>query len=212
MTDLPRVTEILRPFTSYDQVDPTILRNAAAKGTQVHALCAGIAKGAWIPEGMIAEELLGYVNSFKKWADAQVTKYVLVEKRFNDEELGYTGQIDFLVVGSDGELYLVDLKTSSRPQKTYPVQMGAYAALLLHAHIQIKGAILVYLDKEGDFPDVDHIEDLSEVTSIFYSALDCYKYFHRKKGKKHERETESVSENPSDHGRVELHPEGVETG
>jgi len=76
---IPRVTEILKPFTSYDQVPKDILERAAAKGTSVHALCAGIAKGNWIPDGMIGAELLGFVQSFRKWADLYVKKFVIIE-------------------------------------------------------------------------------------------------------------------------------------
>ncbi len=83
---LPRVTEVLRAYTSYEYVPKNILENAAARGTSVHALCAGIAKGGWVPDGMIGEELIGYVNSFKKWAEAQVEQFLVIEKRYSDEK------------------------------------------------------------------------------------------------------------------------------
>ena len=178
----PRVTEILRPFSSYDQVPKQILEKAAQRGTTVHALCAGIAKGAWIPDGMIGEEYIGYVNSFKKWSDKQVSKFVIVEKRYACDNLKFTGQLDFVILGTDNELYLVDLKTSSKPQKTYPVQMAAYDLLLRKHHVTVKGAMLVYLDKTGEFPDIHYIESMSEEASVFKCALDCWHYFN--KGKK----------------------------
>src|ERR1700722_6552123 len=154
-TNIPRVTEILRPFTSYDQVPKEILERAAARGTSVHALCAGIAKGNWIPDGMIGEELFGYVQSFKQWAAAQVKEFVIIEKRYTDGEKRFTGQLDFVVKCTDDKLYLVDLKTSARPQKTYPIQMSAYEELLLQNGIRVEGRVLVYLNKEGEFPDID---------------------------------------------------------
>lgn len=180
--DYPRVTEVLRAYTSYDQVPKEILERAAARGTSVHALCAGIAKGAWIPDGMIGEDLLGYVNSFKKWAAAQVSKFIVIEKRYSDDDLRFSGQLDYVVLGTDEQLYLVDLKTSSRPQKTYPVQMAAYDLLLRNNKINVKGAILVYLNKDGEFPEVHLIEDLTEELHVFLNALECWQYFN--KGKK----------------------------
>src|ERR1700733_9062991 len=126
----PRVTEILKPFSGFDYVSPTILKRAAARGSSVHALCAGIAKGAWLPDSMIDEELKGYVDSFKKWAKAQVKEFKIIEKRYCDEVLGFTGQVDFVLVGTDEEIWLVDLKTSSHKNKTYPLQMAAYVYLL----------------------------------------------------------------------------------
>lgn len=175
--DYPRVTEILRAFTSYDQVPKQILDNAAARGTTVHALCAGIAKGAWLPDGMIGAEYLGYVNSFKQWMQAQVVSFDIIETRYLDEDLGYSGQLDFVITGSDGRKYLVDLKTSSKPQKTYPIQMAAYDRLLKKHGILVEGAMIVYLNKNGEFPDIDFLPNMDNEFHIFSCALDCWNYF-----------------------------------
>lgn len=190
--NIPRVTEILRPFTSFDQVPKDILERASARGTSVHALCAGIAKGNWIPDGMIGEELIGYVNSFRKWQVAQVKEFTIIEKRYTDWEKRYTGQLDFVVKCTDDKYYLVDLKTSSRPQKTYPVQMAAYEALLAQNGIQIEGAMLVYLNKDGEFPDIDLIGDMKEEFDVFLCAVKCYEYFKIRKKKKDDSEVTAV--------------------
>lgn len=189
--DYPRVTEVLRAYTSYDKVPKEILDRAAARGTSVHALCAGIAKGAWIPDGMIGEELIGYVKSFKLWAAAQVDKFVVVEKRYSDDDHKYSGQLDFVILTRNQELYLVDLKTSSSPQRTYPVQMGAYDNLLRIHKVQVKGAMIVYLDKNGEFPDIHMVDDMTEETHIFLSALECWHYFN--KGKKNGRKNSTIA-------------------
>lgn len=179
--DYPRVTEILKIHTYLDLIPPDILRRASERGTIVHSICAGIAKGAWMPDAMIDEELLGYINSFRKWAEEHVEKFLIIEKRYMDETLEYTGQLDFVVMGKDKELYLIDLKTSSKPQKTYPIQMAAYENLLSINNIKVKGAKLVYLNKTGEFPEIHYLEDLSKEFHIFVSALDCWKYFHKGK-------------------------------
>lgn len=209
--DYPRVTEVLRAFTSYDQVPKDILERAAARGTSVHALCAAIAKGDWIPDTMIDKELRGYVNSFKQWAEAQVDKFVIIEKRLHDNLLQYSGQLDFVILGKDNELYLVDLKTSARPQKTYPVQMAAYDYLLRNNEVKVKTAMLVYLNKDGDFPEIHTLESMDREFQVFHSALDCYHYFN--KGKKHAKtRTKSVTkrtpENSGDNVGSGLHTEG----
>lgn len=201
-----RVTEILKAFTSFDQVPKDILEKAAARGTSVHALCAGIAKGNWIPDGFIEEELLGYVNSFRKWNKAQVKRFIIIEKRYTDTEEEYTGQLDFVVECHDNKLYLVDLKTSAQPQKTYRVQMAAYDSLLKQNDIVVEGAMLVYLSKDGDFPEIDLIDDMSEEYKVFCSALHCHKYF--KLRKKNGKRTERVPTDSEHHGRADLHPEG----
>jgi hypothetical protein len=192
LMDYPRVTEVLKSFTNYDKVPTQILQRAAAKGTSVHAICAGIANGAWIPDGMIEDELKGYVSSFKKWVEAQVKEFVVVEKRYTHDQLKYSGQLDFVIRATDNELYLVDLKTSSQPQKTYPVQMAAYNLLLKNDQIKVKGAMLVYLSKDGEFPEIHLIEDMSQETWIFLCALDCWYYF--KKGKTNVRENTGIDD------------------
>jgi hypothetical protein len=181
VSNIPRVTEILKPFTGIDFIPKDVLEKAAARGTSVHALCAGIAKGAWIPDGMIGENLLGYVNSFKLWSEAQVDKFVTIEKRFTDEDLKFTGQLDFVILGKDGNLYLVDLKTSASHQKSYPIQMAAYDYLLEKHKIKVKGAMLVYLNKDGEFPNIHYLEDMQEERSVFMGALTCWHYFHKRK-------------------------------
>lgn len=191
----PRVTEILHAFTNYDRVPEKILSSASARGTAVHALCAGIAKGAWIPDSMIQEDILGYVNSFKKWSEAQVAEFIIVEKRYAHETLEYTGQLDLVVKGLDNELYLVDLKTSSRPQKTYPLQMAAYDNLLKNNQITVKGAMLVYLNRNGEFPEIHFLEDMEEEFHVFLSALDCWNYLH--KGKRHGKKRINSEEEPT---------------
>ena len=190
MSEYPRVTEILKPFTSYESVPQDVLTRAASRGTQVHAICAGIAKGAWIPDGMIDPEFLGYINSFKLWAEAQVSKYVIVEKRYMDDAMQYSGQMDFVIEGKDGKTYLIDIKTSAKPQKTYPIQMAAYENLLEVHGVTIHGAMLVYLSKTGEFPNIDLLEDMSSEMTVFTSALTCWNYFHTRKHARRKKKTQ----------------------
>lgn len=178
--DLPRVTEVLRPFTNFQNVSAYTLEKAAARGSSVHAICAGIARGGWIPDTMIHESFVGYVESFQQWMKEQVQKFVIIEKRYSDDNLMYTGQLDFVILGNDDKLYLVDIKTSAKPQKTYPVQMAAYRQLLEKHNVTVEGVMLVYLDKDGEFPNVDFFDDLTTEFSVFCAALNCWKYFNKK--------------------------------
>lgn len=179
--DHVRVTDVLKPFTGYEFVNHTVLANAAVRGTAVHSLCAAIAQDAFVDDENIQEDLRGFVKSFRLWKEAQVSSFVLIEKRYFDDDNGYTGQLDYVILGTDDKLYLVDLKTGSSPQKTHPVQMAAYDELLRKHSIAVHGAMLVYLDREGAFPDVKLLEDMTNERSVFLSALHCYKYFNRKR-------------------------------
>jgi hypothetical protein len=179
--NIPRVTEILKSYSGYDNVPKNILENAAQRGTAVHALCAGIAKGAWVPDSMVQEEYKGYVSSFMQWNEAVVKEYVVIEKRYTDETKRFSGQVDFVIRAYDGELYLADLKTTAKPHKTHPIQMAAYTHLLKSNGIEVKGAALIYLDKEGVYPPVHHYVGLHEELKIFEAALQCWNYFNKRK-------------------------------
>lgn len=178
--EIPRVTEVLKYFTGYNHVPQNILKGAAERGTAVHALCAAIANGSWVPINMVDESLRGYVKSFFLWKDAQVKEFHIVEKRFIHPESLYSGQVDFVVTFTDGNLWLVDIKTSSSHQKTYPLQMGAYGELLRLYGNEVFGAMIVYLDKNGEFPDIYVVEDLKKEFCVFNYALGCWKYFKEK--------------------------------
>lgn len=178
--DIPRVTDVLRCFSGYEYVPHNILKGAAERGTAVHALCAAIANGSWVPTNMIDENLRGYVKSFILWIDAQVKEFHVVEKRFIHPEQLYSGQVDFVATCTDGNLWLIDIKTSSKHQKTYPLQMGAYGKLLKLYGNEVFGAMIVYLDKEGEFPDIYVVDDLEKEFVTFKCALDCWYYLKKK--------------------------------
>ena len=82
--------------------------------------------------------------------------------------------------------------------------MAAYDNLLKQKDIRVAGAMLVYLDKNGEFPEIDLYHDLTDEFAVFCSALHCYQYF--KLRKKDARE-ECISEDSIDHGGVNIHPE-----
>lgn len=194
----PRVTEVLHPYTSYNEVPQNILQHAAARGTRVHAICAGIANGAWITNEAMGEECVGYVRSFEQWFDQYVEEVLLVEKRYIDKVLGYTGQIDFLIRAKNGTRCLVDLKTSARPQKTYGIQMAAYSNLLDSEGIMVDRSMLVYLNKIGDEAKVVEASTWHKELHVFKCALTCYKYFH--KGNYGREDIEFTSKDSSSHG------------
>lgn len=177
----PRVTEVLAAYGNYDKIPSSILVPKANIGNTVHALCAGISKGAWIPEGMIAEECLGYVQSFKLWHDDFVHETEIIEQRYNDETEGYTGQIDQVITAKDTYRYLVDLKTTARQMKTHPVQVAAYERLLKCNGITVHGAILLYLQKDGSMPKFLQLNNLEQERHVFSAALICWRYFNARK-------------------------------
>ncbi len=168
-----RVTEILYPFSGLQHINADVLANAANRGTKVHKICEGIASG--IGEIGTDDETYGYVESFKKWFETDI-KIIEIEKRFWDEDLHITGQVDF-IAEIDSELSIVDIKTSSKPSKTWQAQGCAYAYLAKKAGYDIKKIYFLHLNKHGKNPKIFSY-DIDD--SFFLAIYRTYKHFFHK--------------------------------
>lgn len=168
-----RVTEILSPFSGLDRIPKDILANAAKRGTKVHDICEGIVKG--LGEWGIDDETRGYVHSFKKWWETGI-KVLALEQRFYCSELMITGQVDMIIESEEGAIIL-DLKTSSKPSKTWPLQGSAYAYMARKNGYDIRGIHFLHLNKHGMKPDLYVYDDQFD---LFKKCLDIFKHFWRK--------------------------------
>ncbi len=177
MTDLEksrenylRVTSVLYPFSGLQNIDVDILAHAAERGTKVHKICEAIISG--IGEVGVDEETRGYVESFKKWWASGID-VVEMERRFWDDELCLTGQLDLIIRTSEG-LAIVDFKTSSRPSKTWEIQGAAYAFLAKNAGFSIQKIYFLHLNKHGKEPKIYEypIDD-----DFFLSVYRTFKHF-----------------------------------
>jgi len=168
-----RVTHILYPFSGLDKLDADVVAYAAERGTKVHKICEAIMAG--LGEIGVDDETWGYVESFKKWWSLG-HDVVMMEQRFWDDDNEITGQVDLIIKTSDG-LAIVDLKTSSRPSKTWPAQGSAYAFLARKANHDIKKIYFLHLNKHGKEPKI-YEYDVND--SFFLSILTVWKHFFQK--------------------------------
>lgn len=145
-----RVTNILYPFSGLQNIDTEVVAHAADRGTRVHLICEGIMNG--LGEVGIDDETWGYVESFKKWWELG-QEVIKIEERFWDDKLEITGKVDLIIKTPDG-LAIVDLKTSSKPSKTWPVQGAAYAYLAKLSGYDIKKIYFLHLNKHGKEPKI----------------------------------------------------------
>lgn len=173
----PSVTRVLGCYTDFSGVSDGVLERASSRGVLVHAACAEIARGNWVPPLDGDADL--FVRSYEDWFDAYVTEVLSVEEEFVCEEWGYMGHWDQVVrIKYDLDPTIVDLKTPAIESPTWCGQLAAYwngaqkkykpgrmGALQLR---QGKPARLIeYQYKERDF-------------AAFVAALNAYRYF--KKG------------------------------
>lgn len=168
-----RVTEVLYPFSGLQYVQKEVIDRAATRGTYVHSACEGIMRGLgnWeSPEG-----IQGYVDSFMSWW-GKGREIVDIERRFYDDEYMLTGQVDALIKMHDG-IYVVDLKTSANPSKTWPLQGSAYAYLARKAGYEIKGMVFLKLNREGENAREYRYE---EEWDMYLKCFEVYKRFFAK--------------------------------
>lgn len=166
-----RVSHVLYPFSGLQHINADVVAHAADRGTRVHRICEGIIMG--LGELGVDEETQPYVESFKKWWETGI-EVIELEKRFYDDDLKLTGQVD-LIINTPSGMAIVDLKTSSKPSKTWPVQGAAYAYLAKKAGYDIKFINFVHLSKSGKFPKLYNypIDD-----SFFLAIYRTYKHFY----------------------------------
>ena len=171
--DYTRVTSTLWQFSGLDKINPDVLAHAADRGTKVHKICEGIVTG--LGEMGVEDETLPYVESFKKWW-SKGHNVVEVEKRFWDDDLEITGQVDLILDTEDG-IAIVDLKTSSRPSKTWKAQGCAYALLAKKAGYDVKKIYFLHLLKTGKEARI-YEYDIDD--DFFLSILRVWRYFFKK--------------------------------
>jgi hypothetical protein len=168
-----RVTNVLYPFSGLEHIDPAIVAHAAERGTRVHQICEAIVEG--LGEHDVDDEVRGYVESFKLWW-ALGPEVLMMEQRFWCDELKITGQVDFIINTADG-LAIVDIKTSSKPSKTWPAQGAAYAYLAKKAGHDIRKIYFLHLSKHGNAPKIYEypVDD-----SFFFAIYRVYNHFFKK--------------------------------
>lgn len=174
----PSVTQALQPFTDLSRIPAEALEAAAGRGTEVHSICARIAKKLWVDE--IPENCAGYVGSFTGWLDAMVAEVVLAEERLYDTSLGFHGMPDLICrIKGDEALALVDIKTPKAVSPAWAVQIAAYRHLAIRAGYPVKRTLSLRLSVDGKPPIVNEFtRNMDRNFNVFISALNCWRHFY----------------------------------
>lgn len=133
---VPSVSAILQPLTAmaYGGIDAQVLLTAARLGTAVHACTEYLDEGE-LDEATVDPEWAPYLDAYKAWKAAIRPEILGIELRLACSKFG--GTID-RIVKIDGQLWIVDLKTTSQIHKHVGVQLAAYAALA-EKHLRTTG-------------------------------------------------------------------------
>jgi hypothetical protein len=172
----PSVTQVLSVFADFSKIRPEILQGAAARGTAVHQICAGIAQGLHIPE--IPPQVEGYIASFRQWFN-NVEAVLLVEKRLEDPIFIFHGQPDLVVrLKGDKAPRLVDLKTPYSKGKLWAAQIAAYSRLFyVHTGQECRHSGTLRLRRDGTAPIFDECRHGASDLNAFLCALGAYRHF-----------------------------------
>ncbi|MFP4087737.1 MAG: hypothetical protein ACLFUL_13190 [Desulfobacteraceae bacterium] len=175
-TQWPSVTQVLSVFSDFSRIPPDVLQRAAARGTEVHGLCAAIAKGLYsvkIPEGCG-----GYVNSFRSWFK-NVQDVLLVETRLKDPVYQYHGTPDLVVrLKGDSTPRLIDLKTPAALGLLWAAQIAAYERLFTaNGGMECAHSGTLRLKPDGGRALFDECRHSAQDLHAFLCALTAYRNF-----------------------------------
>ena len=150
-----RVTDILRPFNDFSQIDPQVLANKGRLGTSVHEAIADDINGEF---PSIEKAAMGYFESYESWRFQINPTFLKSEIRYFDDAKMITGQIDALIDLPNRSMLptLVDFKTSAQESKeVWPMQAHLYGYILSQNGILVAPRYLfIRLNKYGELPDV----------------------------------------------------------
>lgn len=112
-----------------------IMKKAGDEGTQTHNAIEDLLLGnevTWMDDfgnARYNETVWGMIVKFKQFWDVAKPELISTEEFTFSDEHKYAGTAD-LVVKIDGEVWLIDIKTSNSLHKSYDLQLAAYAQSL----------------------------------------------------------------------------------
>ncbi len=198
----PRVSDIIGKQNANEMRAIPIehLVNASVRGTAIHNYCNLYIKNLWISD--VNSEYEPYFEAFKTWHREHVETTLYSSKRLYDDEKCFTGEFDMIVKLKEGNVCLLDIKTSATKSNAWPIQLAAYRHLcklsgchldeVMNLHLKAKEKATFKINEQGKkvmiSPPVVVVntlryEDVNQYWEIFSSALRCYDYFDRKEKK-----------------------------
>lgn len=124
---LPSVTRILHPVTLsfYEGVDPETLRLKAGLGHAVHS-CIEYLIDDDLDESSLDLSWQPYIDAWKYWRSVYQPKFLHTELRLGCEL--FCGTVD-CICEINGEIFVIDWKTTDKLLKTVGPQTAAYELL-----------------------------------------------------------------------------------
>jgi hypothetical protein len=188
-----RVTDCIGCFSGLDKIDPVILRNAADRGTTVHAIIDKLIESpSFFYYGEMEKLVAAYarnqehaekeitliqnmLQSFERWADGK--KFEPKPERFYHHGAMVTGEIDTIVNDNEKKI-LIDFKTPISESKTWPLQASAYKLLGSYCECEFDELQFIQLCRKGGIAKTYTYEPQ---IALFLCCVDVYRYFYKDK-------------------------------
>jgi hypothetical protein len=173
-----RVTDVLKPYSNFDHIDPKILAKAADRGSRAHRFCELYALNLLLCEP--DDDCKNYLESFKEWFDTSVTKLLMNEKRINSEKYRLSGKFDMLVIlKGDTKATILDLKTPAQTVPEWQLQTAAYRMLVQdELCVEVDRRVILKLPKEGGKAKTVEYTEHDKDEKRYLNALELYRFFH----------------------------------
>lgn len=171
MIQYPSVTQILKPYSTFEGVPAEVLQAASERGNRVHAACAAHALSFPLPP--LENDDLGYLESFKKWF-RHVDRVISVETEYWDSFINVVCHPDLVCTlkGAPAALVVVDLKTPALFSKSWQLQLAAYAYIT-----KAQRCFSLRLSKFGKRPIVNENQNWQRDLNVFLNAVSVWRYF-----------------------------------
>lgn len=153
----------------------TASKEACDIGTQVHKAIENYIKHGKDLSGDLPEQVQHGFLAFLEWEEKNKAEWLDSELELFDSENGYAGTCD-VILKMNGNVYLVDFKTSKAVYDEYKTQIAAYLqAYNSKAENKIQYTGILRLDKETGEPEfVDTSFRMDDRIRSFNKLVDYY--------------------------------------
>ena len=181
--EIPRVSDVVKMINKPELIQwanrmgfrhikaEEYVNERALIGTDFHALVATYMEGK-DTRGIWRKEALEMLNRFKIWAKCHNYKVLSSEITLEGEEFG--GTFDALAE-IDGNLILVDYKTSKKIYHTQFIQLAGYLVLIKelmpNTYKRLKGAAIISMGSPTSYAIVNKKKMEEKYVPIFKEAL-----------------------------------------
>jgi hypothetical protein len=157
-------------FAEAEGATNKIMKEAGRIGTVVHGLVEDYLKGKEIPT-QNDKRVVNCWNLFLKWWENQEYEPIEIEKKLYCKKYNYAGTLDLVVKDKEGNLVLIDIKTSNQISFDYYLQLNAYwFAYEEETKQKISKALVVRLPKSDKKIDVQEIPLNKKLLNAFIGA------------------------------------------